>query len=384
MEFGEGIVRGLLFQIGAGLVLVLSGVFIGMLIGGHKKVLVVRVPEGPAGKARSHRTASDLERLPLATRNVREAPPRPFADVVVVSPADLRVKATALARTWINGVTLDADPYRREQGLEIIRNGLRSGNEIEVLAGLQAFLGVLKVDFDRAPFRELVEPHLKAKDGWTRRNAWYALYNTGPEEGDLERVRLLADDPSREVRQSAAHLITMYEEGDLTGESGGLILYMLLEGDQAMRREVMRGIWGGNFSPGLEAKVIELSRSGDEAERHDAIYFALSTQANKSAGSVRRLIEVLGDPRWDNVDRAAWGLQRGVAPELAPMIASAAILMLEADSPERAWRYGLELLQRYAGPEQLDAIEALATREDLPDPILQQLSEVEFRAAGQR
>ena len=34
--------------------------------------------------------------------------------------------------------------------------------------------------------------------------------------------------------------------------------------------------------------------------------------------------------------------------------------------------------------ESRDAIEALAIREDLPDPILQQLSEVEFRAAGQR
>ncbi|NNC89089.1 MAG: hypothetical protein HKN82_11575 [Akkermansiaceae bacterium] len=375
--------KSLVFQIGAGVALVLCGVLIGMQIG-TRKVVVVRSHDPAEPVVRAHQTAAEVERSVHRSKRVRQAPPTVPTGSTDRSPAELRLDAGEIAREWIAEVMQDEDDFRRDKGLEAIRHALREGSKVEVLAGLHAFLNCLKADFDKAPFRELIEPHLTADDAWARRNAWYALYHTERRDGDVELVRALADDPSREVRESASHLIAMYEDGDLTGDSGDIVLGMLNNEDQAMRREVLRGMWGAAFSPELEARVIELSRADDRDQQHDAIYFALSTQANKSVGSVLRLIEVLGDPDWNNSGRASWGLRYGVPEDAEPMVAEAALRMMQEDAQGRSWKYGLELLKRYAGPEQLEAIEALAAREELPAPLREELAEAELQAARGR
>ena len=134
------------------------------------------------------------------------------------------------------------------------------------------------------------------------------------------------------------------------------------------------------MSPELEAKVIALSRSDDRSELHDAVYFSLSTQANKSAESVERLIEVLSDADVvNNAGRAAWGLRHGVPVEEQPRIAEAALALLEAPRGGQLWSHGVELLGLYGTEANRQEIEALAS-----DPTLDDRSRMSLQAVLQR
>ena len=312
---------------------------------------------------------------PESTRNGKGRRSSPKTSSTLSAP-----EATKQSKIWVADALQPKDARKRELAIDLIREALEGGDEMEAYAALQAYVGIADLKFDRAGFRRLVERHLDAADPAIRRSAWYALVHTEQHPDDLVRVRELAHDPSEEVRRSASHLMSQYEQGDFTGESGQTVLGMLNAEDQPVRREVLRGLWGAQLSPELEAKVIALSRSGDRSELHDAVYFSLSTQANKSPASVERLIEVLADADVvNNAGRAAWGLRQGVPEDSQSQIAEAALDLLEARRGGQMWSHGVELLGRYGTEENRAAIEALAT-----DPAIDPRSRMSLRAGLQR
>jgi hypothetical protein len=267
------------------------------------------------------------------------------------------------------------DPAKREEALNKIREGLAGLDEKTAFVALRAFVGIKDLKMDRAAFRDLIDPWLDAEDPGMRRTAWYAFAQTERRPEDIERVRSLANDPSEIVRRSASHLMFLYEEGDFTGASGDVVLGLLDREEKLVRREVMRGMWGATLSPELEAKVIALSRSEDRSEMHDAVYFALSTSAKKSAAAVDRLVEVLADPDVvNNAGRAAWGLRQGVAEEDHGRVATAAVNLLETRRSGPLWSQAVELLGRYGSAEHQGAVEQM-----LEDPGLDSRSRMTLR-----
>ena len=256
------------------------------------------------------------------------------------------------------------DEAKRVAAIDGIRKLIASKDPLEIRAGLQGLQAIYELRFDKSSFREVLLPHLQAEDPGIRTAAWYGLFQSGLQDGDLAVLRRVARDKG--FGQSISHLLFMAEKGDLTGESGEIVRGLLDMKQAEQSREAMRGLWGAKLSPSLEADIIALSREPNFL--HDTVYFALSTQANKSEATIDRLIEVLGDQdSLNNGGRAAWGLQQGVSKDLAPKVADAAIKIVRTRASgymqEQCWT----LVKRYAGPSNLDGLREIAALEGLAE-----------------
>ena len=191
----------------------------------------------------------------------------------------------------------------------------------------------------------------------------------------------LVNDQDPEIRGSAAHLITLVSGGDLTGGAGEAVLQLLMDGEPGFRRTVLRGMEGASYSAELEARVIALSTAEHRQQRQEAVHFALSTQANKSEASVKRLIELLDEGDLVNIaSRAAWGLQRGVPQSMEPRIADKGMDLLTKGKSEQEQLIGMQLLAAYANAGHKGQIERMAQDPELKpkfrmglDKIYQQL-----------
>ncbi|MDB6174042.1 MAG: hypothetical protein JWL59_3353 [Chthoniobacteraceae bacterium] len=285
------------------------------------------------------------------------------------STQELVIKAYNDAKLWVADAFQLDDAAKRQAAVERIRQGMSSGNVDEARAAITAFTQIAPVEFDKVSFRPAVRALLNSPDIATRATAPNALVITGAEPEDLERVLAMVDDPAPEVRSDLSGVIMRLHNGDLTGR-GGEAVVKLLAGQQA--REALRGIWGARFSPALEARVIELSRTLENARGtgYDAMYYALSTQANKGEASVRRLIELLAHPDITNVaGRSAWGLQQGVAREQFGLIANAMVKLLEARSEGSLRDDAMRNLARYGSAEQAPALRALLAKPGVTGPF---------------
>lgn len=224
-----------------------------------------------------------------------------------------------------------------------------------------AFSAIRDVAFDKASFREVLKPHLQSESPQIRTSAWYGMLQAGMEEEDLRLLREVAR--TRGMDRGTAHLLHMAEKGNLTGESGDIVRDLLRSDDPQIRRSAMNGIWGARFSPELEADLIALSYQKEYL--HDAIYHSLSTQSNKSAATVDRLIEVLAEPDGNTSGRAAWGLNHGVPGELASRVAEAAARVVGNRAEGYLAAQSWDLLKRYHGPDNLNALRELAAKPGL-------------------
>ena len=301
-----------------------------------------------------------------------------------------RQKMLAAAREavkpWIDDAFQLDDVAKRDASIEKVRNALQSDDPDAVRKGLLAFTQLGAIRFDKASFHDLFLPLLEAEDAWLRGNAARGLVMSGVQEGDLDRLIAMIDDPDREVRQNIGSQIVWAAEKDLTGKAGDAVLKLLNEEDRQLRKHIMNVMWGGTYSPAVEARVIEISRDYENtnSEGYDALYFALSTQANKSEASVNRLIEFLANRDTLNVGgRAAWGLGRGVAEAQHGLVADAALKVIASRSESYVFRQSLERLEQYAGPGQGDGIKALLARPgvdgDLRTKLKKILAEAEAR-----
>jgi hypothetical protein len=290
--------------------------------------------------------------------------------------------ATATAAADTQALVKDAlqleSRETRAAAIAGIRKGLGDADASAREAHLAAFMKILDVEFDKKAFRPLILPFLQAKDGNVAAQGCYALNACGKEPGDLKLILDLAKNPPAGLRDRLSHLLFTFTDGDLTGEAGDAVVKLLNDGGDY--RGPLRGLWGAKFSPELEARVIALSKNADGTTNHDANYFALSTQANKSERSIKRLIEILADPDIINISgRAAWGLQQGVAKEQQPLVAGAALNVVEARADGYLRKNALRLIAAYADASNMEAIDALLAKPNISPEVKSALEAAKTR-----
>ncbi len=273
---------------------------------------------------------------------------------------------------------MDNEALARES-LEKIREAMASGDPLTALVGMSAFNALYELDFDKASFRGKILPHLESGDDDLRGAAWTALMMSGLQPEDADHMRRIARSMGMGPRTS--FLLYQMEKGDLTGESGEIVKGLVDWNDPAATREVFRGTWGALYSPALESEIISMSR--DPAFLNDAVYFALSTERSKSKATVERLIEVLDHPDSQNVaGRAAWGLGYGVPQEQVPAVAKAAARIVSSRTSGYLTQQAWSLLERYAGPDQLEAMEQLAAKPALGEELRAKVEAIIRRLGG--
>jgi hypothetical protein len=183
---------------------------------------------------------------------------------------------------------------RRERALAAVRNALTGADATATLAALQTLAAVGDVDYDKASFRPLVLPIAREARKDLAEQAFYALYNTAHEPGDLDLLHAAWLREPDALRGSMLHLLFLFGGGRIEGRSEEIALE-LIEGHTRNLNAEFTGMWGARVGPRLEARVLEYARSTDQELRHAAIYFGLSTFAEKSEAVVDALITLRSD-----------------------------------------------------------------------------------------
>lgn len=274
-----------------------------------------------------------------------------------------------LTKGWTDAVSQIADPARREQALREIAAALASGSSERQLAACRALARLAQVKYDKQPFREPVLAIAQSSSGPLKAAALYALYNTVHRPEDLSLALVLADEPSPAVAGSGVHLLSLFSGGDLTGEAGAAVERIFERLDRRSFRDALSGLWGARVSPGIEARILELSRSSNGEEAHDAIYFGLSTFESKSRVVVERLAEALFDGNPNDSERALWGLGHGVPAEQAGLVAKAMRDLFEARSAPDVQAEALRLVGMYGTAEYAPWLQRIEANAELPDGV---------------
>jgi hypothetical protein len=287
------------------------------------------------------------------SRPQKPAPP----DTVASGTEAEREPATAreLSRVFVEDLRAlgpGADE-RRVRGRNGLAEALASGDDTREWAALLALAELGDVELDRASLRPLVLPFARSARPAKRVSALYALASTGCEPGDLALVHAAWKERTPEIDASIAHLLLMFGERRIEGRSEEIVLELLSGTVMRGRRASLSGLWGAQVGDRLAARLIELSR--DPRERHDALYFGLSTLQEKNAAVVDVLIEALQDPDHNNSGRALWGLGHGVPVEHQARVAEALLELHGARSDPRIREDCERIVRAYGG-------EAMAAR----------------------
>jgi HEAT repeat protein len=152
-------------------------------------------------------------------------------------------------------------------------------------------------------------------------------------------------------------------KGDLTSRAGEAVLKLLDAPDPRERLEIVRYLWGANFSPALEERLAKLAYDPDRDVSYYTVYSALSTQRNKGRRCVDVLIERLGNEDWYNVGgRAIWGLGYGVEPDQQARVADAALKVFQSRTDGYLRQQSLRSLSTYGRAEQVPALQEIASK----------------------
>ncbi len=265
-----------------------------------------------------------------------------------------RGASRALSRVFVEDLRAfgEGAEARRARALKGLTDALTSGDDAQEWAALIALAELGDVEFDKAAFRSLVLPFARSASPGKRISALSALHSTAREPGDLALVHAAWEQRTRELDGCIAHLLLLFGDRRIEGRSEEIVLELLASADAGTRRSTLRNLWGAKVTERMAARLVELSR--DPRERHEAIYFGLSTLQEKNAQVVEALIEVLRDPDHNNSGRALWGLGHGVPVEHQARVAAALVELHNARSDPRV-RADCERIMRAYGSEAMAA-----------------------------
>jgi hypothetical protein len=271
------------------------------------------------------------------------------------------------AKPWIDDAFQLEDAAKRAAAIERIRKAMTSGNTDEARTGVTAFVRLGPIEFDKASFRPAVRALLASNDAVTRSSAASAFTMTGTEPTDLPRIFALADDTAAEVRDILTRVIVQITKYDLREKAASDAILKLMAKLPRDERSVAHALWGAKFSPEIEARVLEfvrdMGKAGSGEVGYNFFYGALSTQANKSEASCKRLIELLAHQDTTNIaGRSAWGLQQGVDRAQYPLVADAMVKVIEARSDGYLRKNALQCLRAYGDASHAPALKALLAK----------------------
>ncbi len=300
--------------------------------------------------------AMDAERAPDKPRTAAPTPPGK-------SPYEI-------SRPWVEAIMQIKSKVKRENAVVWMRGALGSLDPVLQYAGLLVFTQSGEVKYDRTGFRDLIRPLVTKLSGSAQVSAFYALKATGLDDGDLDLLLDVCEQPSPELLNSASHLIHTYAKGNVEGRAADVVLKLLDTKNRRVIKEVLRGLWGAKTTPAIQKRMVELlETAGSWDNRHSVIYFGLSTCNNKSEPVIRALIDVLGESNPNDWERALWGLGWGVPTEHQGLVADGFLAMFEARSSPHIQTRCLDGIGNYGGKTHLKALEKLEGIDQLPDSV---------------
>lgn len=307
---------------------------------------------------------------------------------------DDKTKRIERARRWTEAVSSTTNVEGKQEALREILEAIRSEDPDEILQGLSVFPYLGEVEFDREPFQDPIRRQLKNEDWEIRGTAITSLFTTDYTESDLQSVIGTVDSVPANYLERVAWPLAKDNEKDFTAKHGKEMLKLLEKGLAADipnalsktkfdSRGILGVLWGAKVTPEIESLVIEWSKldateSGminTGSRGYNAFYHALSVLRNKSSASVERLLFLAESPDTVNIGgRCLWGF-KGTVPDKADQqtVASAVIKLLGQRNGQYQWKEGLDLLDGFATPVHLPALEELAARETLPKERKQKL-----------
>lgn len=306
------------------------------------------------------------ERMPAERAIVALRRSEAQASTVRASATSLGGTARERAQPWIGAAMQIGDAKEREDAVDSMLAAVRSDDPVEQFAGLLAVQSTGEVSFDRAAFVAPARALARSQDGPVRVSAFYVLNLAGREEGDLAHlIEALSTEPDRELRDAGLHLLTLYANGELTGEVEAAAL-ALLESYPEQGRIQLNGLWGARVGPQLEDWLLARHASADWQRSYDALYFGLSTLADKSPAVIDALMEAAEHPDHNRSGRAIWGLGHGVPEASQPRVATFFLDLFEARAGDRD--SALRNVARYADATHVVRLEALASNELVSEP----------------
>jgi HEAT repeat protein len=163
---------------------------------------------------------------------------------------------------------------------------------------------------------------------------------------DLPLVIPLAEDPSAQVRELVGGVLIQLGKGACGETVIPALMQLLQDEDSKVVERTIRSMWGQYASPEFDALLIKLSY--EQQYHHNVIYFSLSTMRRKSPAVCRRLVEVLGEPDWNDSGRAAWGLTYGVTDEAKALVEAGLLKALPEETNEGTRKNEFRALGRVA------------------------------------
>jgi parallel beta-helix repeat protein len=301
------------------------------------------------------------------------------AEAAKKAAEDSLTEARKAADTLVQEALQIDSVERRDAAIEAMRRAIAGSDEKEALTGLMALSRSCAAEFDKAPFRPLVRKWMLSGGTAHRQAALSALHGLGAEAADLDALLTLAENKATPDRKSLVSWLLWIGKYDLTGRAGAVVADLLQSESESDRRDVLNAIWGGSFSPDLEKRVLELSGASGSSAHYDTVYYALSPQANKSAASVERLLEIMGG--LGDSHRAHWGLGQGVSAEVAPGLCRGVIALFgKTTDPELRHRC-LGLLKTYAGSDELAFLDSLLAKPALTRAMRKDIGEAKQKIA---
>lgn len=317
------------------------------------------------------------------TRRLQQQENKQKADELMARrAAEKKVWEDALP--WIKQASRTDSVAERDKGFATILQAIQSKDTEQILRGLHAVNLTAEVQIDRTKFRDAIRPHLDHPDLRVRKRAISALLGTNYEAADGERILALVPGCDDRLLDTLGFAMGTLSNRDYTGKYAAPMLSLLergvavagtsdVDGEQHDSRSTFNPLWGGKFSPEIEAKIIEWSQRDDDkggmgasnsSVSYNAFYYALSTQANKSAASVKRLLELAQHPDTGNIGgRCLWGLNNTVHDKKdQATVATFMIEHLRQREGFSLWRDGLKLIRQYASREHLPALRRLLDR----------------------
>lgn len=298
------------------------------------------------------------------TAEPRLQPPDPRAvQGVCIEDHGAGTRFGNLTMRWVEDGMFDSDEHRKERAQTEIRKYLSSSNHDELHAAVIGLRYVPEAIPDSSKARSVLLPLLDARELSLRHAALNVLrcwMQPGDEQLALDMVSGLPPAEGSEM----VGLLSTYQDFDLTGEAGRIVLRILREASDEQLKRALGGLAGATISSEIEAFLLHESNSEECDRSRCFVAHGLANLKAKSAPVVERLLE---DVRayHDEISRhACAGLSCGVAPEMQASVCDAMIELLpgcsEADWDTRSKFLGV--LESYGRERQAVAIEALAAR----------------------
>lgn len=281
--------------------------------------------------------------------------------------ATQKAYAAALARSKeiLRKIMQVEDPGLRAEGLRELSEALASDDPHLVEYALSSLYSLRKVAFDRSAFQQIVSQHLQSENGGIRRSALYAMHAVDPDAADPRVAIHSGEDPDPIVRQHTARLIALYGGPKLAGEAADVVVKLLGDENEKVRRGTLRGIANSQVTPAIEKRLIEMAATPQHS--HEAVYFGLSQIQEKSRPVVDALFAHLEDENQNTRGRAHWGLQRGVRKDQQHYVATQYAERLGKFFSPKTRKEALQLIVRYGDDRIAPQLERFAENDLLDE-----------------